>query len=136
MVSGSGSGAMAFFALQVAQLFYSADMPSIGKSRAKKNVYNLAHLIFAQKVNPQADDVTMIMLAGDAGGDFIVNQGGADAIDLVGGDGHADAAAIEKNAHVGPALGHRAGCGGGDVRVVAWFAALAAKIFHVMALGL
>ena len=49
-------------------------------------------------VGGEAEDVGVVMLAGDAGGFLAIDQGGADVGVAIGGDAHADAAFAEEDA--------------------------------------
>jgi hypothetical protein len=51
----------------------------------------------------EADDVGVVVGAGHAGFEGVVALGGADAVDLVGGDAHADAGAAHQHAALGAA---------------------------------
>ena len=58
---------------QLGDFFHAAIVPAIGEFGREKNFNDLAELIFAEQVSAQAQDVAMIVLAGAAGGDFIVS---------------------------------------------------------------
>src|SRR5690349_15933845 len=74
----------------------------------------------------------MVMFSGAAGGDLVVDQRGADAVDLVRGDRHPDAAAFEKDGDLGVAPSDRAGSGSGEINVVAAGRAVATEILDLM----
>src|SRR5437660_3423869 len=57
----------------------------------EEDLDDAADVLFPEQLGAEAEDVTVVMFTGAAGGDLIVDQGGADAVNLVGGDGHADA---------------------------------------------
>src|SRR5690606_22857807 len=79
----------------------------------------------AEQVGGHADDVGVVMAAGDLGGDVVVDQCGADAVDLVSGDAHADARAADEHRAIGPALGDGARRRPREVGVVATAAVVA-----------
>ena len=54
----------------------------------------------------EADDVGVVVLAGQRGRGHVVDHGGPDAGDLVGGDGDADAGAAGADTQLGPPVGH------------------------------
>ena len=72
----------------------------------------------AQEVGGKAEDVGVVVRAGESGGEFIVGDGSADALDLVGGDAHADARAADEDARVHVRLDDCAARALRDVRVV------------------
>jgi hypothetical protein len=84
--------------------------PSL-KGRAQENRDDIADLLFADQVGAEAEHVAVIVLARPAGGELIVDERGAHAVDLVGSDAHADTAAVEEDADLVRAVGHRLACG-------------------------
>jgi hypothetical protein len=49
----------------------------------------------------EGQDVGVVVFAGEAGADYVVGEGGANARDFVGGDGNADAGAADGDAKIG-----------------------------------
>ena len=49
----------------------------------------------------EGEDVGVVVFAGEAGGDYVVSQSGADAADFVRCDGDADTGAADGDANVG-----------------------------------
>src|SRR6266496_2777087 len=87
-----------FILLYLHHLFHAFGMPARRPRRRQKNLHDMPDLIFAEQVGAEAEDIAMDFLARQTSGDLIVRQRGADALDLVGGDGHPDAGAVEEDA--------------------------------------
>ena len=123
---------LAFFSLNLPELFDSANVPPIGKLRTEENLDDLPALIFAEQIDAQAQHIAMIVFASDPRGHLIVRQGGTNAKDLIGRDRHADAAAIQQDGRLGGAIDHRAGSGNGIVRIIHRSAAFTTKVHDLM----
>jgi len=127
-------GGVDFLLLDLAELLDAADVTAVAESGGEEDLDDVADLVFAEQVGAEAQDVAVVVLAGAAGGDLVVNECGADATDLVGRDGHADAAAVHEDARLAGPGGNRAGGGGGEVGVVAGPRPVAAEIGNVVPL--
>ena len=75
---------------------------------------------FGQEPRAERKYIRIIMFPAIAGGSSIIAQGGADARHFVGGDGGADARAIDDDAARGFSVGDDFGHSGRDVGIVDW----------------
>ena len=79
--------------------------------------------------------VGVVVPAGELGGQGVAAQGAADALDLVGGDGDADAGGADDDALLTLAGGHGLGGGLAEGGVVAALGAVGAEVLTGDALG-
>ena len=89
----------------------------------------------AQEVAGEAEDVEVVVTAAELGRDFVDAGAGADAGELVGGDGHADAGAADQDAAVDFAAADFLGHQGREVGVVDAFVRRRAVVDHVVPFG-
>lgn len=101
----------------------------------EENFDDFSHLVVGDEVGAHAEDVAVVVGAGDACGDFIVGEGGADAADFVGGYGHADAGFVEEDSDVDVAVLDFPGDEDGDVGVVDGGVGVAAEVVGVVLEG-
>lgn len=119
---------VALLLLDLGHFLHASDVAALAEGGGEEDLGDLTDGFFTEKVGAEAEHVTVIVFARPAGGDFVVNQGSSNVVNLVGGDGHADAAAVHQDGDVGAAVGYGAGRRGSKVRVVAGGGALAAVI--------
>ena len=81
------------------------------KLGVEERVHDLEREARAEHARAHGEDVRIVVAAGHLGGVAVAAQGGADALDLVGGDGDADAGAADEDAAL--ALPVRDGAGHG-----------------------
>ena len=67
----------------------------------QKGLYHFYGSFGGDDAAAEGEDVSVVVFAGEAGGDCIVGEGGADAGDFVGGDGNADAGATDRDTQIG-----------------------------------
>src|SRR5438045_4876123 len=106
------------FLLKLLELLHAPRMPSFAEWSRQKHADDLANFVFIQQIRAEAQDVAMIVLATEAGGDFVVRQRRPDAFDLVGGHRHADAAAVEEDAGFTLAPGHGLSGWDGEIGII------------------
>ena len=85
-------------------------------------------------LNGQGHDIGVVVEPGHLGGPGLVQQSAANALDLVSGDGSADAGGAEHDALLALAGRDSLGGGGDHVGVVAAGEAVAAEVHDLMAL--
>ena len=79
----------------------------------------------------EAQDVGIIVFPGDAGGGFVLDQGGLDAGGAVGRDAHADAGGADEDAAVGWISQYAVEHGRDEVRVVDAGTAVSAEVVDI-----
>src|SRR2546423_637199 len=88
----------------------ATDVPLlVGESRRDEGLDELRRLVLRVHARADADDVRVVVLAAQAGGFLAPGQGGADAVDFVGGDRLAVAGAADDDAQGVGVGGHLAG---------------------------
>lgn len=120
---------------RLGELFDALAVAAVGEFGGEEDFHDAADLFFAEEVGAEAEDVAVIVLAGAAGGEFIVDEGGPDALHLVGGDGHTNAGAVHQDGDFVVVGGDRAGGGDGEVGVIARGGGFAAEILERVALA-
>ena len=68
------------------------------EGRVQKQVHDLHGQARPDHAAAQGQDITVVVAAGHLGGEAVAAQGAADALDLVGRHGHADAGAAAEDA--------------------------------------
>jgi hypothetical protein len=108
-------------------------MAAAGKRGLEEDIDQGRGALFVQIAGTEGEDVGVIVFADEA--DFVLGIGrsGADAFDLVGGDGHADAGGADEHAAVEVAPGDFAGDGLGEIGIVAGFGGISAEIHDFVA---
>src|SRR2546421_17376 len=97
--------ARSFFHFDLAKLVDAPDVSAVGKWCVEEYLHDLPDLILTEQIGTQAQHVAMIVLAGDARGDLIVRESGADAENLIRRDGHSNAAAVQQDGALNRAIG-------------------------------
>lgn len=118
------------FTFDLLKFFDAADMTAVTERCVQKDLDDLTNLVFAEQIGAEAKDVAVIVLPGTAGGDFVVDEGGADASQFVGDDRHADAASVEENADVKITAGDLLGDGDGVIGIVDGSGSFATEILN------
>src|ERR1041385_596659 len=116
MTPGSSSGILFFF--NGHDFFHAALMASTGKLRGKPLIHDGEGLGRIEDASAQRQHVGIVMLAAHLRFIFCAYVCGPDAIDFVGGNRHANAAAADQNAKIGALLAHVVRHGSGIVRIV------------------
>ena len=105
------------------------------KLRVQKDVYDPLRHVGTDHPGAHGQHIGVVVAAGELGGEGIAAQGAADAVDLVGGDGDADAGGADDDAPVTAAVGHRLGGRLAEDGVVAALLTVTAAVQDVEALG-
>ena len=98
------------------------------KVRGQEGVHDLERKPRAEHARAHSEDVRVVVAAGHLGRVAVPAQGGADALDLVGGDGDADARAADEDAALAFAARDRARHGLTVDGVVAALLAVGAEV--------
>ena len=98
------------------------------KGGVQPGVHNLHGQHGTHHTGAQGHHIGVVVLAGEPGGHLVREQGAADALDLVGGDGCADAGGAQHDPAVTFPGGHRLGSGRYKIRVVAAGFPVGAKV--------
>ena len=108
----------------------------VGEGGVQEGVDDLQSQSLAGDPCAQRQDVGVVVLAGGLGGEAVPAQGAADAGDLVGGNGHADAGAADEDAALAlpgsDGLRHRFGVNG----IVAGIVGISSDVLHSVSLFL
>ena len=107
----------------------------VGELGADPGVDDLQSQILADHTGTQSHDVGVVVQAGHLGGPGLVQQSAADTVDLVGGDGSADAGGAQDDALLALAAGDSLGSGGDHVGIVAAGQGVAAKVDDLVTLS-
>jgi len=121
------------FGFEVGEFFDAADVAALADGGVEEDFDDLANLVFAEQVGAEADDIAVIVFAGAVGGYVVVDEGGADAADFVGGDAHADAGTVEEDAHFADCVADGESGGDGEVGVIDAAGTLAAEVLDFVA---
>ena len=105
-----------------------------GEFRAEPDVHDLQRQIFAHNSRTQRHHIGVVVQAGHFCRPWVGQQGAADAVDLIGGDGHADAGGTQHNAPLAFPAGNRPGGRSGKVGVIAAFRGIGAEVPDLMPL--
>jgi hypothetical protein len=125
---------LALAAFEVVEFLDAAGMAAVAEGRGEERLGDFADFGVVQEIGAETENIAVIGFPGEASGDLIVSEGGADATDLIGGDGHADTAAVKENAGFAAALGDGEGEGNGVIGVIGTGqGGLAAKILYDVA---
>ena len=118
-LSGRRAGYGHLLGFDAADFLHPPHMAAPAETGLQKNLNDLADLIFAEQIGPKAQHIAVMVFARPPGRHFIVCKRRTDAFDLVGGNRHADSAAVHQDADVG--FGGRYGSGDErrKVRVIA-----------------
>ena len=100
----------------------------VGERGIQPGVDDLEREHFARDARADCHHVGVVVFAGEAGGHHVGQQRAADAFDLIGGDGHADAGRADDDAAVAFAGGDGFGSGTGKVGIVAAGFIIAAEV--------
>ena len=109
------------------------DVSAAFKSGAEKCIDHFNGLRNRGETRRNADDVGVVVLAGEAPGGDIVDGGRTGARDLVGRDRDADAAAADAHTQVGLAVGDGTAHGGTEIGVVDAVLTVGTEVPHVVA---
>ena len=88
------------------------------KLGVQKHIHNALGHIGANDASAHREHIGVVMLAAQLGGEGVTAQGTADAVDLVGRNGDADAGGADDDAVLTPAISHRLGGGFSKYRVI------------------
>ena len=105
-----------------------------GKFRSEPDVHDLHRQIFAYDPRAQCHHVGVVVQTGHFCRPGVGQQGAADAVDLIGGDGYADAGGTQHNAPLAFPAGNRPGGRSGKVGVIAAFRGIGAEVPDLMPL--
>ena len=101
----------------------------------QEGVHDILGQVFAHDAGAHGQHVGVVVPPGEGGGQGVAAQGAADAPDLVGGDGDADAGGADDDAPLALAGGHGLGGGLAEGGVVAALGAVGAEVLTGDALG-
>ena len=99
-------------------LVHAALVTAPAELRGDPRLDDLAQEHLADLVAGEAQDIGVIVVAGDVGAELIVAQGGPNAADLIGRDAHTQAGRADQDRPVHLLLGDRFGNHVGQIRVV------------------
>ena len=105
-----------------------------GEGGLQPLVYDGQGQILTGDTGTDGHAVGVVVEPGQLGGHQVPQQGAANALDLIGGDGHADTRGAQQHTPVAASLGYRLGGGTGKIRVVAAILAVAAEVHHLVSL--
>src|SRR5690242_7334609 len=72
-------GGVDFLLLDLAELLDAADVTAVAEGGGQEDLDDVADLVFAEQIGAEAQDVAVVVLAGAAGGDLVMDEGSADA---------------------------------------------------------
>src|ERR1051326_6816874 len=116
MTPGSSSGILFFF--NGHDFFHAALMAATGKLRIEPFIHDGKSLLRIEDASAQREHVGIVMLAAHLRFIFGAYIRSADAVDLIGGNRHANAATTDQNAKIGALLADVVGNSPGIVRIV------------------
>src|SRR5512140_1196482 len=119
LTPGSAGGVLFFF--NGHDFFHAALMAASGKRRGQPFINNAKSLVRGEDASAQRKNVGVVMLATHLGLIFSADIGGADSVDLIGCNRHANAAAAHQNSQISALLAHIMRHGSGIVRIVNGF---------------
>src|SRR5215831_3541270 len=117
-LSISGSPGGVFFFFDGRDLFHAALMPAAGKLRGQPFIHDAKSFVGIEDASAQRKNVGIVMLAAHLGFIFSAYVCGANTVNFVSRDRHANAAAADQDAKIGALLTHVMGHRAGVVRVV------------------
>ena len=103
------------------------------KLRGQEYLHHPLSHVFAGEAGADGHDVGVVVAAGHLRLQAVGAVGAADALDLIGGNGNADAGGADHDAAVALALRHGTGGGSAEIRIVAALQRVAAEILIFMA---
>ena len=106
----------------------AAGMASTLKRRFEENADHFVGGFGIGVTGADGDDIRVVVGAGEANFIRVEGDGGADAVDFISGDGHADAGGADQNASLGGARDHAMGNGSGVIRIVGRFSRMGAGV--------
>ena len=103
------------------------------KLGGQEHLHHALRHVLTGKARADGHHVGIIVAAGHLRLQAVGAVGAADALDLVGSDGNADAGGADHNTAVALALSHSTGSGSAEIRIIAALQRVAAKILVLIA---
>jgi hypothetical protein len=114
-------------------LVYSSQVAAAGEVGGEPYLDDLPEHYFADEIAGDAQDVRVVVLAGDLGVEFVVAEGRADAAYFISGDAHSDAGSADEDRAVNLARRDSQRSGVGQVGIVNGIAGACPEVHALMA---